>query len=139
MFFFLMIPRPPRAPRTDTLFPYTTLFRSVSLPETELGVRDQAGEEIYIDITIDRKRYDGLIGPKVEESIVSAREILETAGLSPHDDARVVFAGGPTHYKPLRDKVPFELGIDPRLDEHTSELQSLLRISYDVFVLTTKK
>ena len=88
----------------------------VSLPETELGVRDQAGEEIYIDITIDRKRYDGLIGPKVEESIVSARETLEKAGLSPHDVERVVFVGGPTHYKPLRDKVAFELGIAPSTD-----------------------
>src|SRR3546814_20785246 len=83
---------------------------------TELGVRDQAGEEIYIDITIDRKRYDGLIGPKVEESIVSARETLEKAGLSPHDVERVVFVGGPTHYKPLRDKVAFELGIAPSTD-----------------------
>lgn len=88
----------------------------VSLPETELGVRDQAGEEIYIDITIDRKRYDGLIGPKVEETIVSARETLEKAGLSPHDVERVVFVGGPTHYKPLRDKVAFELGIAPSTD-----------------------
>lgn len=88
----------------------------VSLPETELGVRDQSGEEIYIDITIDRKRYDGLIGSKVEESIVSARETLEKAGLSPHDVERVVFVGGPTHYKPLRDKVAFELGIAPSTD-----------------------
>lgn len=88
----------------------------VSLPETELGVRDQAGEEIYIDITIDRKRYDGLIGSKVEESIMSARETLEKAGLSPHEVERVVFVGGPTHYKPLRDKVAFELGIAPSTD-----------------------
>lgn len=88
----------------------------VSLPETELGVRDQAGEEIYIDITIDRKRYDALIAPKVEESIQSARETLEKAGLSPHDVERVVFVGGPTHYKPLRDKVAFELGIAPSTD-----------------------
>lgn len=88
----------------------------VSLPETELGVRDQAGEEIYIDITIDRKRYDGLIASKVEESIQSARETLEKAGLSPQDVERVVFVGGPTHYKPLRDKVAFELGIAPSTD-----------------------
>lgn len=88
----------------------------VSLPETELGVRDQSGEEIYIDITIDRKRYDGLIAPKMEESIQSARETLEKAGLSPHDVERVVFVGGPTHYKPLRDKVAFELGIAPSSD-----------------------
>jgi len=85
----------------------------VSLPETDLGVRDQAGEEIYIDIPIDRKRYDALIAPKVEESIQSARETLEKAGLSPHDVERVVFVGGPTHYKPLRDKVAFELGVAP--------------------------
>jgi molecular chaperone DnaK len=88
----------------------------VSLPETELGVRDQSGEEIYIDITIDRKRYDGLIASKVEESIQSARETLDKAGLSPHDVERVVFVGGPTHYKPLRDKVAFELGIAPSTD-----------------------
>ncbi len=88
----------------------------VSLPETELGVRDQSGEEIYIDITIDRKQYDGLIASKVEESIQSARETLDKAGLSPHDVERVVFVGGPTHYKPLRDKVAFELGIAPSTD-----------------------
>ncbi|OYT98005.1 MAG: heat-shock protein Hsp70 [Burkholderiales bacterium PBB1] len=88
----------------------------VSLPETELGVSDQAGKEIYIDITIGRKRYDALIAPKVEESIQSARETLEKAGLSPHDVERVVFVGGPTHYKPLRDKVAFELGVAPSTD-----------------------
>ncbi len=88
----------------------------VSLPETELGVRDLSGEEIYIDIAIDRKRYDSLIAPKVEESIQSARETLEKAGLSSHDVERVVFVGGPTHYKPLRDKVAFELGIAPSND-----------------------
>ncbi len=85
----------------------------VSLPETELGVRDLSGEEIYLDITIDRKRYDKLIASKVEESIQGARETLEKVGLSPHDVERVVFVGGPTHYKPLRDKVAFELGIAP--------------------------
>ena len=88
----------------------------VSLPETELGVRDQSGAEIYIDIAVDRKRYDDLIASKVEESIHSARETLEKAGLSPHDVERVVFVGGPTHYKPLRDKVAFELGIAPSTD-----------------------
>lgn len=88
----------------------------ISLPETELGVRDQSGEEIYIDITIDRKRFDGLIASNVEESIQSARETLEKAGLSPHDVERVVFVGGPTHYKPLRDKVAFELSIAPSTD-----------------------
>lgn len=88
----------------------------VSLPETELGVRDQSGAEIYIDIAVDRKLYDDLISSEVEESIQAARETLEKAGLSPHDVERVVFVGGPTHYKPLRDKVAFELGIAPSTD-----------------------
>ena len=83
----------------------------ISLPETELGIRDEAGEEIYIDITVGRDLYDSLIAPKVEESIVSTRETLEKAGLSPHDVERIVFVGGPAQYKPLRDKVAFELGI----------------------------
>jgi molecular chaperone DnaK len=88
----------------------------VSLPETELSVRDQSGTEIYIDIALDRKRYDELIASKVEESIQSARETLQKVGLSSHDVERVVFVGGPTQYKPLRDKVAFEIGIAPSTD-----------------------
>jgi molecular chaperone DnaK len=85
----------------------------VSLPETELGTRDQAGAEIYVDVSLNRKRYDELIAPTVEESIRSVRGTLEKAGIGPHDVERIVFVGGPTHYKPLRDKVAFELGIAP--------------------------
>ena len=88
----------------------------ISLPDTELGVRDQSGAEIYIDIAVDRKRYDDLISSEVEESIQATRETLEKTGLSPHDVERVVFVGGPTHYKPLRDKVAFALGIAPSTD-----------------------
>lgn len=88
----------------------------ISLPETELGVRDLSGEEIYLDIAINRQRFDDLILPKVKESIDAALETLQKAGLSSHDVERVVFVGGPTHYKPLRDKVAFELGIAPSTD-----------------------
>jgi molecular chaperone DnaK len=52
----------------------------------------------------------------VEKSIQTARETLEKAGLDPHDVERVVFIGGPTHYKPLRDKVAFQLGIAASTD-----------------------
>src|SRR3546814_17979562 len=86
-FFFLMIRRPPRSTRTDTLFPYTTLFRShllahyaanetlppIAFPETSFG-----------DEALFRKTY-------------------------------------------------------ARSEEHTSELQSLMRISYAVFCLKKKK
>lgn len=88
----------------------------ISAPETEVGVRDQSGEEIYLDIPIDRQTFDALIAPKVDESIQAARETIEKSLLSPHDISQVVFVGGPTHYKPLRDKVSFELGIDPSND-----------------------
>lgn len=85
----------------------------ISLPETEIGVKDKNGEEIYIDITIGRTQYDALIAPKVDESIEATRAAIEKAGLSAHDVERIVFVGGPVHYKPLRDKVAFELGIAP--------------------------
>ena len=83
----------------------------ISLSETEVRVRDQAGQETYVDIPVARGTLDGLIEEKVVESIEAARETLAKAGLSPHDVERIVFVGGPTNYKPLRDKVAFELGI----------------------------
>ena len=86
---------------------------TISFPETELGVRDESGNEIYVDITLTRDRYNTLISSKIEESIIATRETIEKAQLSPHDIERIVFVGGPVHYKPLRDKVSFELGIAP--------------------------
>ena len=84
----------------------------ISLPETEVKLRDQSNEDIYLDIPIDRSTLTKLIEAKVKDSIVAARETLDKAGLSPHDIERIVFVGGPTHYKPLRDQVCFELGIE---------------------------
>jgi molecular chaperone DnaK len=89
---------------------------AISLPETELGVKDMSGAEIYLDIAIERDRFDQLIASKVEQSIEAARETLSKAGLSAHDVERIVFVGGPTHYKPLRDKIALELGIAPSVD-----------------------
>lgn len=88
----------------------------ISLSETELGTKDASGEEMYLDIPFPRNVLDDLIQPKIADSIQAARETMEKAGLSPHDIERVVFVGGPTHYKPLRDKVAFELGIAPSTD-----------------------
>ncbi len=83
----------------------------ISLNESDLGVSDESGSEVYVDIPFTREVLDGLTASKVDESIQSARETLEKAGLSPHDVERIVFIGGPTQYKPLRDRVAFELGI----------------------------
>lgn len=83
----------------------------ISLSETEARVRDLSGSEIYIDIPIERNIFDQLIEEKVGDSLQAARETLERAGLTAHDIDRIVFVGGPTNYKPLRDKISFELGI----------------------------
>src|SRR3546814_8484779 len=88
LFFFLMIRRPPRSTRTDTLFPYTTLFRSLgllpSVDRTDSGYRQYTDKEVHTLRFIKRSR---------------------------------------------------DLG---RSEEHTSELQSLMRISYAVFCLKKK-
>ena len=83
----------------------------ISLSETETRVRDRSNQEIYVNIEVARSRLDDLIEEKVSESIEAARETLAKAGLTPQDVERVVFIGGPANYKPLRDKVSFELGI----------------------------
>ncbi len=83
----------------------------ISLAESDLGVNDESGSEIYVDIPFTRETLNNLIADKVDESIRSARDTLEKALLSPHEVERIVFIGGPTQYKPLRDRVAFELGI----------------------------
>lgn len=88
----------------------------ISLTESDLAVTDESGAEIYIDIPFTRNLLDDLMSGKVDESIQAARETLEKSGLSPHDVERIVFIGGPTQYKPLRDLVAFELGIAPSSD-----------------------
>src|SRR3546814_19854191 len=88
LIFFLMIRRPPRSTRTDTLFPYTTLFRSFR------ACRREGGEGSW------------------------RRDAVQHGPGHHH-----------RHADPDRD----------RSEEHTSELQSLMRISYAVFCLKKKK
>src|SRR3546814_9767153 len=84
-FFFLMIRRPPRSTRTDTLFPYTTLFRSVGT---------------YVILRLTSLLFGNASG-----------------GVAGFADSWLIWA---------------------RSEEHTSELQSLMRISYAVFCLKKK-
>lgn len=88
----------------------------ISLSEVETGTRDESGEEIYLDITITREEFDPLIEEKIMESVKAVRETLSKTGLSADDIEKIVFIGGPTNYKPLRDKVCFELGIAGSID-----------------------
>src|SRR3546814_5172358 len=102
VFFFLMIRRPPRSTRTDTLFPYTTLFRSAR-PAGSAKFRGMFALPAFIS---------ALRGP------------LSSAAMSPnHKDPEMIDLPAPSD----------------RSEEHTSELQSLMRISYAVFCLKKKK
>src|SRR3546814_15284916 len=93
--FFLMIRRPPRSTRTDTLFPYTTLFRSEACPAI---------------VKWDFPR----IFARDRQARPPPQSLYRTPG----------------SYIRFRNK---------RSEEHTSELQSLMRISYAVFCLKKKK
>src|SRR3546814_5137964 len=102
-----MIRRPPRSTRTDTLFPYTTLFRSKPfwVEYTSTPIRDRGlvvGAVIVFRDISHRREADEKLRAALEE-VQSLRARLEL-----------------------------------RSEEHTSELQSLMRISYAVFCLKKK-
>src|SRR3546814_7595823 len=104
-----MIRRPPRSTRTDTLFPYTTLFRSA---------RDTIARNAH--------RYD----PNVLEALIDYTP-LDSEHLAQNTDER--------HELGALEKRLNRSGLGKRSEEHTSELQSLMRISYAVFCLKKKK
>src|SRR3546814_3388066 len=109
-FFFLMIRRPPRSTRTDTLFPYTTLFRSV-IGSGGSVIREIVAESgAKIDISDDGTVK---IASANAESIRAA--IGRIKGITSEPEVGTIYQG--------------------RSEEHTSELQSLMRISYAVFCL----
>src|SRR3546814_2144878 len=110
-----MIRRPPRSTRTDTLFPYTTIFRSY-ICGTEL--RSDSGDRI---INWPERLYDTHEWP---------RQHYEN-GNTKNNETRRAYRGVVRIVKKLRN-------IMDRSEEHTSELQSLMRISYAVFCLKTK-
>src|SRR3546814_6061802 len=93
-----MIRRPPRSTRTDTLFPYTTLFRSMSHNST----------------------------------IITMAEEAANSAVDSHSAAR-----GTHTWEIARDAALVAIA-NARSEEHTSELQSLMRISYAVFCLKKK-
>src|SRR3546814_9530761 len=113
LLFFLMIRRPPRSTRTDTLFPYTTLFRSHD------AVR--LGNHL---VDLARRDRDCVRG-------IGEHEI-------PRPDPDSVDDHGPVGLERGHD-VSAPVGRLSRSEEHTSELQSLMRISYAVFCLKKKK
>src|SRR3546814_8256065 len=108
-FFFLMIRRPPRSTRTDTLFPYTTLFRSSERPRQSAHrghVEEQEDAETVVRDPLDQ------LAARISELQPPAKRA-----------ARIGHGRTPAR----------------RSEEHTSELQSLMRISYAVFCLKKKQ
>ena len=84
---------------------------TIALSEGEARTLDEDGNELYIDIEITRNDVDNIIAGLISETVEATRETLTKAGLSSNDLERIVFVGGPTNYKPLRDKVAFELSL----------------------------
>src|SRR3546814_3657128 len=107
-----MIRRPPRSTRTDTLFPYPTLFRSQAMIGT-----DTALSTAYV--------HDGS-GPNRPQTSRVATAAASTARTNQNETLSAMRCIG------ARERCA-------RSEEHTSELQSLMRISYAVFCLKKKK
>src|SRR3546814_16685816 len=107
--FFLMRRRPPRSTRTDPLFPYTTLFRSLGQPELEADLADLVLEQGAQGL--DQLELQ-VVGQPTD--VVVALDVGRAGAATRLDDVRV------------------------RSEEHTSELQSLMRTSYAVFCLKKK-
>ena len=89
---------------------------TIALSEGEARTVDENGNEVYIDIDITREQVDNIISDLVSETVSTTRETLKKAGLSSNDIECIVFVGGPTNYKPLRDKVSFELSLKGSID-----------------------
>src|SRR3546814_3869852 len=106
-----MIRRPPRTTRTDTLFPYTTLFRSI-------------GDDIPSGTCIEANAH----------ALARYAALCQEQGLVPMVEPEVLMEGNHDI------ETCFEVTeVTLRSEEHTSELQSLMRISYAVFCLKKKK
>src|SRR3546814_1719599 len=103
-----MIRRPPRSTRTDTLFPYTTLFRSPA-------------------------RHNIRAAAKQSQHVILEEIIQRGTQLPPGGDGTLIGLVS-AFYIGAQSKQKFVL----RSEEHTSELQSLMRISYAVFCLNKK-
>src|SRR3546814_5205124 len=101
-----MIRRPPRSTRTDTLFPYTTLFRSVGFTAEVLRIRGDEDNQPVFAADLHDEVVDSLLPIIVLHQVLPFFQYQDERG---------------------------------RSEEHTSELQSLMRISYAVFCLKKKK
>jgi molecular chaperone DnaK len=84
--------------------------------ESQLGTRDRAGKEIYLDIPLSRSEVEALISDEIDRSVEICRKLMKENGYQPSDIDRVVFIGGPTRTPIIRSRVPQQLGISADLN-----------------------
>ena len=89
---------------------------TIALSEGEARTYDEDNNEMYIDIDLTRSQMDTIISDLVKETVDACRDTLNKAGLSANDLECVVFVGGPTNYKILRDKIAYELSAPVKID-----------------------
>ena len=89
---------------------------TITLSEAESRTLDENDNEIYIDIDINRDQINSIMSNLVSETVEATREILIKAGLSSNDLENIVFIGGPTSYKPLRDRISYELSLPANIE-----------------------
>src|SRR3546814_9832796 len=123
-----MIRRPPRSTRTDTLFPYTTLFRSQVRQHRQL-------HPACTTVSRSRMPHQSIIcawwPPPADVPVRSCRRLLLRC--SSRTEAQQM-TNRIAEFRPIeRVEMKFPYAASVRSEEHTSELQSLMRISYAVF------
>src|SRR3546814_7607364 len=137
-----MIRRPPRSTRTDTLFPYTTLFRSLgfTVDRTRTAGLQESDRRldrgvVQADAETGREAAEVNRGRRIQRNVERGQRVIRR-------EAEITVS------KAERVVCDFDLGVcrveleghghGRRSEEHTSELQSLMRISYAVFCLKKK-
>src|SRR3546814_7022780 len=124
----LMRRRPPRSTLTDTLFPDTTLFRST------LGRR-----QFRYQAQRHGQPFELVVRAQVELGVVVPRVAFDFLNDDLGGGQWVLGLGGLGGVRRVTVDVVENPVLQPRSEEHTSELQSLMRISYAVFCLKKKK
>src|SRR3546814_1659284 len=138
-----MILRPPRSTRTDTLFPYTTLFRS-----RRYAANGAAGPELKLADNLGNA-----VQPRVAADGAGNFAVVWTQSAGYQQPYRAVLRRYAANGTPLSAITPVDtndaasnqlgpsiaMNAQGRSEEHTSELQSLMRNSYAVFCLKKKK
>src|SRR3546814_9187530 len=136
-----MIRRPPRSTRTDTLFPYTTLFRSALWRDIDSStITESARLALLSEIAgAMRAQIADLIRSLLTGTLPGGGLEMLQPGVSRLADEvdRLLRPETLRRAETIADHLA-ALGAPPRSEEHTSELQSLMRISYAVFCLKKK-